>query len=313
MVALMVPVWSHCVRKVKKEISKKKMPLLGIGASFSFLVMMFNIPLPGGTTGHAVGGTLVAILIGPEAACIAITIAIAIQALLFGDGGILAFGANSFNMAFILPFIGYYIYKSIHNLFKSEKGDYVSALIGSYIAINISAIFAGTELGLQALLFKDATGAPIYCPYPLSITIPSMLIPHLLVAGVLEALITAGVYAYIRKVSPEIIYEAPKSKITAIYALIIAIIIVTPLGLLAKGTAWGEWGADKIKSVVINGKALGFIPKGMKGGFKFKGIMPNYTAFKLPSSIGYVLSAIAGVGILLLIFKIIITGKKKDE
>ena len=114
MTAAMVPVWGYSINKVRTEIPKAKMPLLGIGAAFSFLGMMFNIPLPGGTTGHAVGGTLIAILTGsPSAGCIAVTIALLIQALLFGDGGILAFGANCFNMAFILPFLGFAIYKLI--------------------------------------------------------------------------------------------------------------------------------------------------------------------------------------------------------
>ena len=75
--------------------------------------MMFNVPLPGGTTGHAVCGTLVAILFGPWAATIAVSIALAIQAVFFGDGGILAFGANCFNMAFVLPLLGYTVYKLI--------------------------------------------------------------------------------------------------------------------------------------------------------------------------------------------------------
>ena len=97
--AVMIPIWARSIKKVKKEVTKKKMPLMGIGASLSFLTMMFNVPLPGGTTGHAVGGTLLAILLGPESACISITIALLIQALLFGDGGVLAFGANCFNMA----------------------------------------------------------------------------------------------------------------------------------------------------------------------------------------------------------------------
>ena len=89
MAGAMTPVLVHSVKKVKKEIPKEKIPLLGIGAAFSFLLMMFNVPLPGGTTGHAVGGTLIALLLGPEAACISVTIALFIQALLFGDGGIL--------------------------------------------------------------------------------------------------------------------------------------------------------------------------------------------------------------------------------
>jgi cobalt/nickel transport system permease protein len=84
--AAMAPVWIRIVKKVKEEIPKEKIPLLGVGAAFSFLLMMFNIPLLGGTTGHAVGGTLLAILLGPYAACISVTVALFIQALLFGDG-----------------------------------------------------------------------------------------------------------------------------------------------------------------------------------------------------------------------------------
>ena len=140
MAAAMVPVWTYSVKKVKEEIPKVKMPLLGIGAAFSFLGMMFNIPLPGGTTGHAVGGTLIAILTGsPSAGCIAVTIALLIQALLFGDGGILAFGANCFNMAFILPFLGFAIYKLIWEKTGKRK---LAAGIGSYIGINAAAFCA---------------------------------------------------------------------------------------------------------------------------------------------------------------------------
>ena len=73
------------------------------------------MPLPGGTTGHAVGGTLIAILFGPYAACLAVSVALLIQALFFGDGGILALGANCFNMAFLLPFSGYAVYSLLQN------------------------------------------------------------------------------------------------------------------------------------------------------------------------------------------------------
>jgi cobalt/nickel transport system permease protein len=113
MAAAMVPVWTLAIRKVKTEIPREKLPLLGIGAAFSFVSMMFNVPIPGGTTGHAVGGTLIAILLGPDAACLSVSIALLIQALLFGDGGVLAFGANCFNMAFVLPYLGYAIYRAL--------------------------------------------------------------------------------------------------------------------------------------------------------------------------------------------------------
>lgn len=310
--AAMVPIWSRVVKKVKKEVSKKKMPLLGVGASVSFLIMMFNVPLPGGTTGHAVGGTLLAILLGPEAACISITIALLLQALLFGDGGILAFGANAFNMAFIMPFAGYYIYKFLKLIFKTEKGDYISAFISSYIALNIAALFTAVEFGIQPLLFKDAAGMPLYCPYPLSISIPAMVLPHLLVAGFVEAIATVGVYSFIKKVSPDIIYENNKAKRKPIYALLIALICLSPIGLLATGTAWGEWGTDEISTIVHGGKTLGYVPKGIENGFSFKAMIPDYSINGMPEIFGYILSAVAGVSILIIIFRLIASAKKDN-
>ena len=105
--AACAPLWAVAARRLRERLSARRAPLLAISAAFSFLVMMFNVPLPGGTTGHAVGGVLIAIAIGPLGALFSITIALVIQALLFGDGGITAIGANCINMAFILPFTGY--------------------------------------------------------------------------------------------------------------------------------------------------------------------------------------------------------------
>ncbi|WP_160673900.1 cobalt transporter CbiM [Clostridium sp. C8-1-8] len=311
--AAMVPIWTKSIKTVKKKISKKKLPLMGIGAALSFLTMMFNVPLVGGTTGHAVGGTLLAILLGPEAACISISVALLIQALLFGDGGILAYGANTFNMAFIIPTTGYYIYNLLSKLVKTDKGRSIVTFISSYAALNIGALFTSVEFGIQPLLFKDSLGMPLYCPYPLGISIPSMMIPHLTVAGVLEGIITVGVLSFIRRVSPGIIYDNTEAKTKPIYAFIIVLILLSPLGLLASGTAWGEWGVDEIGSVNVGGKALGFIPKGMKNGFSFKSLMSDYSLKGLPEIVGYILSAIAGVAILLIIFRLISSSKKESQ
>ena len=308
--AVMIPVWARSIKVVKKEMTKKKMPLMGIGASISFLTMMFNIPLPGGTTGHAVGGVLLAILLGPEAACISLSVALLIQALLFGDGGILAYGANCFNMAFISPFIGYYIYKFIKEKTKTEEGKTFSAIIASYIGINSAALFAAIEFGIQPLLFKDSLGSPLYCPYPLDISIPAMLIPHLLVAGVAEAILTVGVLKFVEKVSPSTLYQDSSTKSKPIFALLVALIVLSPIGLLATGNAWGEWGAGEISSVISGGKPLGFVPKGMQEGFSFKSLIPDYYIKGLPDAFGYILSAIAGVAIILIAFRIIASMKK---
>ena len=122
----MAPIWYISIQKVKEKIPAEKLPLLGIAAAFSFVAMMFNIPLPGGTTGHAVGGTLAAIMLGPWGACLAISTTLLVQALFFGDGGILALGANCFNMAFVLPMAGYGLYQ----ILRKHLPDSLAAAVG---------------------------------------------------------------------------------------------------------------------------------------------------------------------------------------
>ena len=305
--AAMVPVWSIAVKKVKSEISKIKMPMLGVGAAFSFLIMMFNVPLPGGTTGHAVGGTLLAILLGPFSACISLTVALLIQALLFGDGGVLAFGANAFNMAFVLPFLGYFVYKFLKDRVKTQKGEYAAIAISSYLGINFAALITAIEFGIQPLLFKNAAGQPLYCPYPLSVSVPAMVIPHLLIAGVIEAIFSVAIYGFIKKVSPGTIYEGRKQKIKPVFGLIVALICLSPIGLLAQGTAWGEWGTNEI------GDSLGYVPEGMKNGINFRAVMPGYAASGTHGNAQYMISALAGVAILIILFKIVSSFKKEKN
>ena len=114
--AACVPLWGIAARKVRENLAARRVPLLAISSAFCFLVMMFNVPLPAATTGHAVGGVLVAIAVGPWGAMLSISIALVIQALLFGDGGITAIGANCFNIAFIMPFTGYGAYRLLSRL-----------------------------------------------------------------------------------------------------------------------------------------------------------------------------------------------------
>jgi len=104
LILLTLPFWYRGVQKLRQTMNARSVPLIALLAAFSFVIMMFNVPLPGGTTGHAVGGALAAIILGPEIATIAISIALIIQAFFFGDGGILAIGANCFNMAVVLPY-----------------------------------------------------------------------------------------------------------------------------------------------------------------------------------------------------------------
>ena len=297
--AAMIPVWTVAVRRVMKEVPKAGVPLIGIGAAFSFLIMMFNVPLPGGTTGHAVGGTLLAVALGPWAACISLSIALLLQALMFGDGGILAFGANAFNMAFVIPFFGYFIYRVVKNRSKSERGEYAGIIAGAYFSFNLAALCTAIELGIQPMLFKDAAGLPAYFPYPLSVSIPAMLVPHLAVAGVADALFTAAVFAFLRRVSPGVLYKGLETRARGTYGVLVALVCLSPLGLLASGKAWGEWGTETI------GKIVGYVPQGMQKGFSLPALFPDYVIKGFPDVLGYVVSATAGAAVLVIAFKLL--------
>ena len=300
--AVMVPVWLLAIRKVKERVPQEKLPLLGIAAAFSFLAMMFNVPLPGGTTGHAVGGTLIAILFGPYAACLAVSVALLIQALFFGDGGILAFGANCFNMAFVLPCSGYFVYQAVKKMISSET---VAAAIGSYVGINAAAFCAAVEFGIQPLLFTDAAGQALYCPYPLWISIPAMMVGHFTLFGLAEVVFTTGVLTYIRKTSPDLfLVSKPEASEKSVWALLAVLILATPLGLLAAGTAWGEWDAEELAETDFFGNALGYTPAGMEEGFSFDVLMPDYAVAGLPEAVGYIISAVVGVALLVIIFRL---------
>lgn len=310
----MLPAWKISIQKVRKELPKEKIAFLGVGAAFSFISMMFNIPLIGGTTGHAVGGTLIAILAGPYAACISVTMALFVQCFMFGDGGVLAFGANCFNMAFVLPFVGYFVYMQVKKFTKGSFKDQIAAGIGSYVGINAAAFCAAVEFGIQPLLFQDRAGNPLYCPYPLSVSIPAMMIGHLSIFGAAEVVYTIAILSFMKKVSKDTQYirQADLGYKTnkAVYALLAGLILCTPIGLLAAGTAWGEWGSDEIASVVSKGNVLGFVPKGMQHGFEFQALFPDYAVSGIPNWIGYIASAVIGCAIVIIVFKVLSTFQK---
>ena len=105
--------WYSALQRLKRALFTRVVPLISVFAAFSFVVMMFNLPLPGGTTGHAVGVAIAAIVLGPWASILAISIALVIQALFFGDGGISTLGANCFNMAIVGSLVAYGSYRLI--------------------------------------------------------------------------------------------------------------------------------------------------------------------------------------------------------
>ena len=296
------PVVGLSITKVKAQLKENKelAPMLGIAASLSFLLMMFNVPIPGGTTAHAVGGVLLSILIGPYAASLALTVALLLQALLFGDGGILALGANIFNMAIAMPFVGYAVY----HFFRKQNHETAGVLVGSYVGINVAAFLTAIELGIQPIISTQG-GEPLYNPYGLAVTIPAMMVTHLTIAGAVEVFFTYVIYRFVKQVAPQELYTPTSVNTTSfvkkIRYVLIALVVLSPLGLLAEGTAFGEWSADELAEMMTN------VPAGIENGFSFEALFSDYTIPGTNIAVGYILSAITALLIFYILGKMIRT------
>jgi cobalt/nickel transport system permease protein len=325
--ALSASGWYSSLKRIKRLLATRAIPLISVFAAFAFVVLMFNVPLPGGTTGHAVGVTVAAIVLGPWGSILAISIALAIQALFFGDGGITTLGANCFNMAIVGSFVAYSVYRIIAA--KSElsaRRRVLAAAIAGYVSINASALVTAFEVGIQPTLFHDANGSPLYAPYPLHIAIPAMMIGHLTFAGLAEAAISAGMVSYLQRADPgllrgggETAERMPLAALTSgtqpserrLWLTVALLMFLTPIGILAAGTAWGEWSSADLANPQARAQIASAshgqappvaIPSGIqKLSALWTAPFPGYAPFfiKRPE-FGYLLSALFGVGLLLL-------------
>jgi len=315
--------WYAALRRVKRALSARMIPLIAVFAAFAFLVQMFNLPLPGGTTGHALGVTIAAIVLGPAGSILAVSIAIAIQALFFGDGGITTLGANCFNMAIAGSLVAYGMYRLIGaGATLGSRRRVVAAAVAGYVAVNVSAFLAAIQFGIQPILFHDAGGAPLYAPYSLRVAIPAMMAGHLLVAGVAEAFITAGLVAYLQAADPALLRGAygpgadsdasiplTTSSLRRLWSTVAILLLVTPLGVLAVGTAWGEWSPHDLPGTQAHGElttsprtpASLSIPAGLQRlSTVWTAPIPAYApVFVRSAFFGYILSAMFGVGCIL--------------
>ena len=322
--AAAAPFWFIAFRKVKRLLHTKLVPLLAVFSAFSFVVMMFNLPLPGGTTGHAAGLAIAAIVLGPWGAVLAISIALLIQAVFFGDGGITAFGANALNMAIVGVFGSYFFYRLIAGRSEIDSPRRVfAAAVAGYIGMNLAGFAASIEFGLQPMFFHDASGAPLYSPYPLSIAIPAMAIGHLTFAGLAELAITAGLVCYLQRSNPDLLaFSAiPKPAVQTtggwkatrgLWAGLGLMMILSPLGLIATGIAWGEWSPDDFQDTEIRQQittASGNVappesaPSGMQelANFWTAPISDYAPAFLKDEHFGYAVSAFVGTGLIVLL------------
>jgi cobalt/nickel transport system permease protein len=316
-------------------LNTRLVPLLAVFSAFSFVIMMFNLPLPGGTTGHAVGMGIATIVLGPWGSMLAVSVALLIQALFFGDGGVTAFGANCFNMAIVGSLVSYWLYRAISGRAAiADPRRVVAAAIAGYTAINIAALMAAIEFGIQPLLFTDASGAPLYAPYPLGVAIPAMALGHLTIAGLAELVVTAGVVAYLQRTDPSLLkLTAPNARDAEDGAQEVArrggwrttqklwiglaiLMILSPLGLLTAGTAWGEWAPEdfndpaarqEIQTGSLNAAAPEKAPQGLEQlSSVWTAPIPDYAPSWMHSeNFGYILSALVGAGLIILAFFLI--------
>ena len=210
------------LRQTREQLGERQIPLMGILAAFIFAAQMINFPVAGGTSGHLIGGTLAAILLGPWAAVLVMTSVVAVQALLFQDGGLLALGFNVFNMGILAPFVGYAVYDAVRKMLgRAAYAPLVGAAVGAWASVELAATAASLQLAISGTS-------------PLDVALPAMAGVHALI-GIGEALITVGALAFIRQARPDLLGAPAKAAargsgwIAAGLVIALAVTFVSPL------------------------------------------------------------------------------------
>lgn len=176
------------IHRARGELGDERTPLLGVTAAGIFAAQMLNWPIPGGTSAHFVGGAFAGILLGPSLGVLAMTAVLTIQALVFGDGGIIALGGNLFAMAVVDVLVGYALFRAFGRV--HEAG---AAFVAGWAAITLSALAVGLGVGLSSAF-----------AYEVGVTVPIMVVGHALL-GLIEGAITATVYGYISSTRPDLV------------------------------------------------------------------------------------------------------------
>jgi cobalt/nickel transport system permease protein len=174
---------AYSVKRTNKELKEREVPLMGVMAAFIFAAQMINFKVVAGTSGHLLGGALVAILLGPWAGSLIITAVLIVQALIFQDGGLVALGANVLNMAIVGVWSAYAIYALLRRLIPGPKGLYPGAFTAAWTSVMLASLAASLELGISGMS-------------PFVVVIPAMGLVHALI-GIGEGLITSAVLAFL--------------------------------------------------------------------------------------------------------------------
>ncbi|MEA5509294.1 cobalt transporter CbiM [Crocosphaera sp. UHCC 0190] len=187
------------LKRVQKDYQERTVPLMGVCAAFIFAAQMINFPIPGGTSGHLLGGTLAGILLGPWAGTLVMTVVFIVQAVLFQDGGLTVLGANIVNMGLLGTFCGYYLYKSIRVTLgrQSWNSMAIATVVASWFSVVIAAVMTAVQLALSETV-------------PFTIAMIAMVSWHLVI-GVGEAIITLIAISFVWRSRPDLLYDPPHS------------------------------------------------------------------------------------------------------
>ena len=197
--ALSIALIALGLKQVQNRYNDRAVPLMGVCAAFIFAAQMINFPIPGGTSGHLLGGTLAGILLGPWAGALVMTVVFIVQAVLFQDGGLTVLGANIFNMGLVGTFAGYYLYKGIRSLFglNSWRSMAVATAITGWLSVVVGSLLCALQLVLSNTV-------------PLKVAVTSMLAWHIMI-GIGEGLITLIAVSYVWRTRPDLLYDPPRA------------------------------------------------------------------------------------------------------
>ena len=269
------------LRAVRRASAARRVPLIGLAAAFVFAAQMLNFPVAGGTSGHLIGAVLVAVLLGPSAAVLAMTAVLVVQCFMFADGGVTALGANVFNMAIVAPGVGYAIYA----LVRRAAGDSLrSRLLATAFAAWCSTVVAAIVCAGQLAL----AGTVVW-----KVAFPAMAGIHMLIA-IGEAVITTLVVAAVARARPELLASHPPASSPSHYTELTAYGLLVSLGLVIFVAPFASSWPDGLEKVAA---ALGFEHKAAATPI-MAAPFSNYTIPGFQSAVSSTIVA-GGVGLLL--------------
>lgn len=264
------------IRNTRTQLGERQIPLMGLIAAAIFAGQMLNFAIPGGTSGHLLGGTLAAVLLGPWGGVLVMTTVVATQGLLFQDGGLLVMGLNILNMGIVTSFSGYFVYRLIKQLLKGNSGTMVGGFVAGWVSVVLTALFASIELSLSGTS-------------PLVVTLPIMTGVHALI-GIGEGLLTAFALGFILSTRRDLVTgdTAPGQRSAA--WVLIGLVIALGLTLLAPLASADPDGLERITEG-LSAPGMADVPQ-----VPAVNILPDYTIPILGNTgLSTVLAGVIGV------------------